>query len=204
MRVCCGLAVRPNRRVCRSTDGIRWDKCPPTESVAKHFLAYRKDTYAVTTFGEGSDRLVRLRDGKWDTVCATPDGTGFQYIREFRNSLFLGGSNTATETAAIYCFAGSSLKKVFEADEKGGFFSGFARVRQAGREWLYAACCAGWRARDKRGAVYRTADGTHWELAQAFDEAECWTVATGEGTGVLYAATRQEGGNGKIYRVELK
>ncbi|MBI4581385.1 MAG: hypothetical protein HY718_16910 [Planctomycetes bacterium] len=189
--------------VWRSTDGVRWEKFAETQSVTKHFIAYRGRTYAVLTFGRGGNQLVRLGKTGWETVCELPDEKGLQYAVEFGESLFLGGSDAATSKAAIYRYDGSSLKKTFEAERGGGFFS-FAMVRQDGRDWLYVGHSAGWRVKGKQAALYRSADGVKWEPAQVFDEAECWAVAAGESPGVLYAATRQEGGHGKIYRAEFK
>lgn len=190
--------------VWRSTDGANWEKCSETYSVAKHFLAYRGKTYALLTFGKGNDRLARLGKGGWETVSEIPDGRSLQYGVEFRENLYLGGTDSASGKGAVYRYDDSTLEKVFEAEVSGGFVVGFAKVRTADREWLYAGYCAGWRAKGKPGALYSTADGLRWQQAKVFSEAECWTVAAGETARVLYAATRQEGGHGKIYRTEFK
>ena len=70
-----------------------------------------------------------------------------------------------------------------------------------GTEWLYAGWGAGWRCSGSQSELWRSKDGTNWELYQKFPECEYQGAATikGDSSDELFIATRQEGGHGKVY-----
>ena len=185
--------------VWRSIDGITWSSFTTAPSCCMGFDALGGQTYACTTYGHGD--LLRLNGTTWQVLFEGTDIGFYGDLKEFKGNLYASGEDRNSNHGVIYRWNGSSCTKVL--DVVGGCFEKMTVAKDgAGTEWLYAPWTYGWRATSGSARIYRTSDGTNWSLFQSFVEAECAVAAKGENEYTLYAATRQEGGHGKIYRYQ--
>ena len=189
----------------RSLDGVNWSSFPDpgVGNVIAHYYAFNGQTYAVTSFGGGSKKLLRLNGATqtWETLYSNANLI-LEYLIEFEGALYMTGEDTSNDKAVIYRWNGTSCQPVYAAGTgtTEAFFQQMAKVKDASNtEWLYAGYSVGWRLHGD-SSVHRSNDGTTWSVYQTFPgEGECWAVGTGETDYTLYVGTKNQGGGGRMY-----
>jgi hypothetical protein len=189
----------------RSLDGVNWNSFPDpgVGNVIAHYYTFNGQTYAVTSFGGGNKKLLRLNGTTWETLYSNAN-LMFYYLIEFKGALYMSGEDMASNKAVIYRWNGTSCQQVYAAGTgtTEAFFQQMAKVKDASNvEWLYAGYSVGWRLNGD-SSVHRSYDGTTWGVYQTFPgEGECWAVGTGETDHTLYVGTKNQGGGGRMYGV---
>ena len=192
----------------RSLDGTNWSSFPDPGAghITAYYYGFNGQTYAVTSFGGGSSKLLRLSGTTWQTLYSNAN-LRLYYLIGFKGALYMSGEEPSTYKAVMYRWDGTNCQRVYESEAGPGtggessYFQQMAIVKDSSNtEWLYAGYSLGWRF-SGTSAVFRSNDGTTWSCYQAFpNEAECWAVATGETDHTLYVGTKNQGGGGRIYR----
>ncbi len=176
-----------------SSDGINWTAGPNfNPSIPMAFADFNNKVWTATIYGGGANGIYYLSGGRWIKHYNLPADLWVNDMVVFKGNLYIGIEH------GIYKM--NSQNQVTKVSNRAGGWLTIARDTE-GIEWLYAGWGASWRCSGSQSELWRSKDGTNWELYQKFPECEYQGAATikGDASDELFIATRQEGGHGKVY-----
>jgi hypothetical protein len=209
----CGLAVfngllyatitnfdRAPGEIHRSPDGTRWQRVYSSGRKTRYIreiVAYRERLYAffVDSRSQATGVLVSADGLNWQRL-----ETPARMIRGHVHGGYLWLAATSKyskhDESSIWRFDGRRFKRVHRETDK----SHISNISSMGGA-LLATTVVEWKGRGGGASLLRSCDGGRsWRTAATFDETEAYGLQTFEGA--LYVGTKQEGGGGKVYRID--
>ncbi|OFZ21849.1 MAG: hypothetical protein A2202_00285 [Bdellovibrionales bacterium RIFOXYA1_FULL_36_14] len=209
----CGLAIFNGRiyateltldsapaEIHRSSDGKSWEKVyssGSTKRYMKEIVAFQDKLYGFYVDLDGNKNgMMSSSDGViWANASAPA-----RFIRSYvkGNTMWLAATKkySSSGESAIWSFDGNNFKKVYSDSSK----SHISYISSIG-DTLVATTTVEWKGKQGGATLLQSCDGgSTWVTVHTFKETEAWGMEEFEGA--LYVATKQDGGGGKVYKVE--
>lgn len=197
-------------RIYRSRTGARgtWEHVfgnarQGTDVTLRELVVYQGTIHCLSyDYDSGIGGFYTSRDGRGWTWSARAELRNVRPIKAhvWNGALWISTSpftNRRTPPAGLYRYDGQRLTVAFEDHARA---VGTDIIDFNGE--LYFCDDVNWRARSGRAALFRSPTGAPgtWQQVTTFDEAEAMDMEVHGGQ--LHVATRQEGGRGKVYRID--
>ncbi|OFZ52190.1 MAG: hypothetical protein A2381_01880 [Bdellovibrionales bacterium RIFOXYB1_FULL_37_110] len=209
----CGLAVFNGRiyateltldsapaEIHRSSDGKSWEKVyssGSTKRYMKEIVAFQNKLYGFyVDLGGNQNGMMTSGDGTNWSSSSAPARFIRSYVKGDLMWLAATKKYSSSGESAIWTFDGNSFKKVY-ADASKSHISYISSIGNT----MVATTTVAWKGKQGGATLLQSCDnGATWETVHTFKETEAWGME--EFDGALFVATKQDGGGGKIYKVE--
>jgi len=184
----------------RSANGTSWEKVYSSGSskrYLKEIVAFQNKLYGFyVNLEDDSTGMLVSSDGKDWAKQSAPARFIRSYVKGDTMWLAATKKYSSSNESAIWSFNGSNFKKVYSDPTK----SHISYISSIGNT-LVATTTVAWKGKQGGATLLQSCDGgSTWETVHTFEETEAWGMEEFEGA--LYVATKQDGGGGKIYKVE--
>ena len=163
----------------------------------KEIVAFQNKLYGFyVDLGGNQNGMMTSGDGTNWSSSSAPARFIRSYVKGDLMWLAATKKYSSSGESAIWTFDGNSFKKVY-ADASKSHISYISSIGNT----MVATTTVAWKGKQGGATLLQSCDnGATWETVHTFKETEAWGME--EFDGALFVATKQDGGGGKIYKVE--